>query len=171
MTTELRDLLDELEILKEDVNHKIYNTINQFDNNYLYKYFEYYGNDKLIVNKNYGSTKDDFEKKFTKTEDYETLSELRIAGYMEHKNGFIIKITENNEVKDKKVELLILDYINKIFQLLRLNSSRKIEFENFIHTFVLVSNKYSNNYDNALFDLDNFVVNKRKLKFVLDNFR
>lgn len=171
MFNELNNILDELEILKEDVNKKIYKTINNHNINYEYKYFEYDGPDNLIINREYGKTKEDFDKLFKTSKEYDSLSDIKIAGYLEYKKGFIIKVTENNEIKDREVEKIIFDYINNIFNLLKLNPTKKIEFENFIHTFILISNKYSNFYDNALLDLDSFVLNKRKIKFVLDNFR
>lgn len=171
MFEEFKDFFDELEILKDDINKKIYKTINNHNSNYEYKYFEYDGPNNLIINNSYGKTKEDFDKYFKQSKSYDSLYDLKVAGYLEYKDGFILKLSANDEVKDREVEKLIFQYINNIFTLLQLNPSKKIEFENFIHTFVLVSNKFSNFYDNALFDLDSFVLNKRKIKFVIDNFR
>lgn len=171
MFEEISDILDELEILKDDINKTIYKTINNHNLNYEYKYFEYDGPNNLIINNSYGKTKEDFEKHFKPTKSYESLSELRVAGYLEYKDGFILKLTSNDEIKDREVEKIIFNYINSIFTLLNLNPMKKIDFENFIHTFVLTSTKFSNFHDNALFDLDSFVLNKRKIKFVIDNFR
>lgn len=170
-TNTLDNILINLNILKSDINKKVFDNINQLNNNDEYIYLDFINKNTLNINTEYGNTKEGFDTIFKKSLKAKTLSDMEIVVLHRYENGLLFKIPENQNKKTKIIEVLINEYINNIFYLLGLNKNKKIDFDNFIHTFVLVSTKYSNFYDNALFDLDSLIKDKKKIKFILDTFK
>lgn len=167
----LENALVNLDILKSDINKKVFENINQLNNNDEYIYLDFVNKNTLVVNNDYGNNKDGFDTSFKKTSKYKTLLDMEIIVLHRYENGLLFKIPENQNKKNKLIEILISEYITNIFTILELNKNKRIDFDNFIHTFVLVSTKYANFYDNALFDLDSLIKDKKKIKFILDTFK
>lgn len=164
-----KDMIDDLEILKDEINDEIHRILEEFNSSFEYKYFEEINKLEFKEINSFEPTKEGFEK-YKKNINLDSLKAPILTGFIKHDNGFVLEIVKNPEEKYMAIDKITLNYINQIFDILGLDKSKKIEFEHFIHSFILISDKYSNEYDNNLYDLDKLVTNKHKLKFLKEIF-
>lgn len=161
------DLLNELEILKEDISNELYLLLENFGYGYEYVYYDkILGSENLSKSSEYGNSKEDFDKIFKLKINESSLTKPIMCGYIEHDAGFVIEIVKNPEEKNTLIDSISNKYIDSIFKLLSIKKENKIHFKAFVSSFILVSDKYSNYYDNNIYDLDMLSKDEEKLNFI-----